>query len=242
MDYKTTSIELTFPVTLNRFLSAAGVASRRNCVELIKNGRVTVNRELVTAPGTRVTATDIIAVDGNIVFLDRRYYIALNKPRGYTCTDADPYAKRKAVELIEMPNIRLFSAGRLDKASEGLLIFSNDGDYVNQLTHPRYGILKTYEVTTDKPIATAFLLQLLKGIHDAGELLQAKEFTAIGECQYKVVLNEGKKREIRRMVATANCRTAKLRRVAIGNLKLGDLALGTWRHLSRKEQQASLIN
>ncbi|MCF6176322.1 MAG: rRNA pseudouridine synthase [Victivallaceae bacterium] len=232
--------ELNFPVSLNRFISAAGAASRRKCAELIKNGQVTVNGKIVTAPGNRVEASDLVEVDGNVVSIGKRYYIMLNKPRGYTCTAADPYAEHKAIDLIELPNVRLFSAGRLDKASEGLLIFSNDGDYVDRLTHPKYGIPKTYELTTNQPIATDFLPELLKGIHDAGEVLKAIEFSAIAPCLYKVVLNEGKKREIRRMAKVAGCRTEKLLRTTIGKLKLGNLGSGCWSQLTHQERQASL--
>jgi 23S rRNA pseudouridine2605 synthase len=234
--------ELNFPVALNRFISASGIASRRKSAELIKNGHVTVNGVIITAPGSRVTANDQIAVDGKAISLGKRYYIMLNKPRGYTCTDADPYAMHKAIDLIDLPGVRLFSAGRLDKESEGLIIFSNDGDYVNQLTHPRYGILKTYELTTDQPIAIDFLSQLLAGIDDEGERLKAVEFTEIAPCVYKVVLNEGKKREIRRMALAAGCRTQKLVRIAVGKLKLAKLKSGCWRQLENEERQYSLEN
>lgn len=242
MNDSNNSLELNFPVALNRFISAAGVASRRKSAELIKNGQVTVNGASVTAPGSRVTATDLVAVNGKSVSFGKRYYIMLNKPRGYTCTDADPYAEHKAIELIDLSGVRLFSAGRLDKESEGLIIFSNDGDYVNQLTHPRYGVLKTYELTTDRPIDATFLPELLTGIEDAGERLKAVEFSEIAPCQYKVVLNEGKKREIRRMATAADCRAEKLVRIAVGKLKLGELASGCWRQLDSQERQLSIDN
>jgi pseudouridine synthase len=242
MDDSNKTSELNFPVTLNRFISAAGTASRRKCAEMIKNGHVTVNGATVTTPGTRVNESDSVEVDGNNVSIGKRYYIALNKPCGYTCTDADPYAEYKAIELIDLPGVRLFSAGRLDKDSEGLLIFSNDGDYVNRLTHPKYGVLKTYEITTDRPIAEDFLVQLLQGIHDAGEILKAVEFSEISPNRYKIVLNEGKKREIRRMVTAADCRTEKLLRVAIGEFELEDIELGHWRELSIQERQSTMAN
>ena len=234
--------ELNFPVALNRFISAAGITSRRKSAELIKAGHVTVNKTIIIAPGSRVAANDQVEVDGKAVLLGKRYYLVLNKPRGYTCTDADPYATYKAIDLIDLPGVRLFSAGRLDKESEGLIIFSNDGDYVNQLTHPRYGILKTYELTTDRPIAIDFLPQLLAGIDDDGERLKAVEFTELAPCIYKVVLNEGKKREIRRMATAADCRTEKLVRIAVGKLKLAKLKSGCWRQLENVERQHSLEN
>ncbi len=232
---------LNFPVTLNRFISAAGVASRRKSAELIKNGQVRVNGKIITSPGERVSEIDQIEVNDKAISIGQRYYIMLNKPPGYTCTAADPYAEHKAIDLIDLPNVRLFSAGRLDKESEGLIIFSNDGDYIDRLTHPRYGILKTYELVTDQPIASDFRIKLCQGINDDGETLKAVEFTMIDACHYRVVLNEGKKREIRRMARAAGCRTERLVRVAVGELLLGDLASGCWVHLNSQECKKSQI-
>ena len=133
---------------LVKILSAAGLASRRGAGDLIKAGRVTVNGETVFEPGFRVAPSDRVEYDSVPVLAEeRKVYIMLNKPRGYVCTNADPHADLKAVDLIRLtPPLRLFSAGRLDKDSEGLILFSNDGDYVARLTHPRHEILKVYQV------------------------------------------------------------------------------------------------
>ncbi len=226
---------------LNRFISLAGLASRRKAVAIITSGQVTVNGALVTNPAHRVTEADCIIVAGEAICSGQRYYIMLNKPRGYSCTAADPYAKRKAIDLIDLPNVRLFSAGRLDKDSEGLIIFSNDGDYIQQLTHPRYGICKTYLVNTTRPLKKSFLQQLVNsGIIDHNEQLRAKQFNCIDLCRYQVVLNEGKKREIRRMVAAGGSQVTRLQRIAVGHLHLGPLPSGKWRELTPDEYRASL--
>ena len=130
---------------LVKFLSAAGVASRRAAGDLVKAGRIAVNGRTIREPGFRILPADTVTLDGRPVEpAGRFHYIMLNKPRGYVCTNADPHAPRKAVDLIRLdPPVRLFSAGRLDKESEGMILFSNDGDYVARLTHPRYELRKT---------------------------------------------------------------------------------------------------
>jgi len=184
--------QVKYPITLNHFISLAGIASRRKCAQLIKEHLVAVNGKIVTAPGFRVTEADTVTVEEEQVIIGKRYYIMLNKPPGYSCTASDPYAKLKAVDLIDLANVRLFSAGRLDKESEGLIIFSNDGDYINRLTHPRYGVLKCYEVTTDRPLTEQQLLNFRNGIEDAGEQLKAVDFSCISLYRYRVILNAGK--------------------------------------------------
>lgn len=229
-----------FPMNLTRFLSTAGAASRRKSAELIKDGRVAVNGRTVIEPGTKVNQEDIVALDGEVLSHCRRYYIMLNKPCGYTCTSDDPFADKKAIDLVDLPEVRLFSVGRLDKNSEGMLIFTNDGNYAAVLTHPRHEIFKEYEVETDTPIPPEFFKKYLDGISDAGETLRARAFAALDQkCCYKVILNEGKKREIRRMVNAAGCKTIRLKRIATGRLQMGNLASGKWRFLTPEEVEAS---
>ena len=232
--------KIEFPMRLARFMSLAGVASRRESETLIAAGRVSVNGEIITINGCKVNAADRIEVDGKVLSLGRRYYIMLNKPPGYTCTAADPYAEKIVFELINLPDVRLFSAGRLDRDSEGLLILTNDGDYSARLTHPRYNILKRYHVQTDRPIPDDVLDQLRRGIVDEGERLMPESIACERPCCYNFVLNEGKKREIRRMVNYAGAETLELRRLSIGALNLGELPSGKWRELSPDEIDASL--
>ncbi|MDR0932621.1 MAG: rRNA pseudouridine synthase [Victivallales bacterium] len=227
---------------LVKFLSSAGVASRRAAGDLVKSGRIAVNGKVVLEPGFQVAPSDTVTFDGNPVkIIAQLHYIMLNKPRGYVCTHSDPHAPLKAVDLITLtPPVRLFSAGRLDKESSGLILFSNDGDYIEKITHPRNRILKTYIVRVTRDFTNAELERIRTGIIDDGELLKVISISRLGATRYKILLNEGKKREIRRLTAIAGSPTVELRRVKIGELELGDLPEGTFRELSAAEVAQSL--
>ena len=229
-------------VRLVKFLSSFAGVSRRAAGDLVKNGCVTVDSVTVTEPGMRVTEGRAVALNGRLIAASRRkYYIMLNKPRGYVCTNSDPHAARKAIDLIDLPGeVRLFSAGRLDKESEGMLLFSNDGDYVATLTHPRNEILKTYIIRLKRELAPDEIGKILNGIKDDGEILRAIEMRPLGDCRYSIILNEGRKREIRRMTAAVGSPTLRLKRVKTGSLEMGSLPVGKWRELTSEEVQASL--
>ena len=227
---------------LVKFLSAAGVASRRAAGDLVKAGRIAVNGRTIHEPGFRILPADTVTLDGRPVEpAGRFHYIMLNKPRGYVCTNADPHAPRKAVDLIRLdPPVRLFSAGRLDKESEGMILFSNDGDYVARLTHPRYEIRKTYLVRVTREFTEPELTRIRTGITDGGEHLRVISIAPAGNCLYRIVLNEGKKREIRRLTAAVGAPTLELRRIRIGGLALGDLPQGAFRELTPEEVALTL--
>ena len=227
---------------LVKFLSAAGVASRRAAGDLVKAGRIAVNGRTIREPGFRILPADTVTLDGRPVEpAGRFHYIMLNKPRGYVCTNADPHAPRKAVDLIRLdPPVRLFSAGRLDKESEGMILFSNDGDYVARLTHPRYEIRKTYLVRVTREFTEPELTRIRTGITDGGEHLRVISIAPAGNCLYRIVLNEGKKREIRRLTAAVGSPTLELRRIRIGALALGDLPQGAFRELTPEEVALTL--
>lgn len=229
-------------IRLVKFLSTYAGVSRRAAGDLVKNGCVTVDGKTVTEPGLRVTPENQVTLNGTPVKAQqRKYYIMLNKPRGYVSTNADPHADKKAVDLIVLPDApRLFSAGRLDKESEGMLLFSNDGEYVATLTHPRNEILKTYIIQLQRELTSAEISKILNGIEDDGEFLHALELNALGNRRYSIILNEGRKREIRRMTAAVGSPTLRLKRVKTGKLELGNLAAGQWRELTFEEVQASL--
>ena len=225
---------------LARFLSLSGIASRRKCADIVKAGRVRVNGRAVTEPGYRINPGDEVICDGCPVRIGQRLYILLNKPAGYVCTNSDPHAAKRAFDLVEIQGVRLFSAGRLDKDSEGLLIITNDGDYAMQLTHPRHEIFKTYLIKTNSPISASELARLRHGIIDDDESLKPEKIDEIGNSQYRFVLNEGKKREIRRMVAAVGRETVSLQRISVGALSMGNLEIGKWRFLTDAEVKLSL--
>lgn len=226
---------------LVKFLAAAGIASRRKAADLVAAGDILVNGKPPLGPGDPISSRDEVRCRGRVVTLNPLYYIMINKPRGYTCTNEDAHAEKKVFELIDLPGSpKLFSAGRLDRESEGLLIITNDGDYGMRLTHPRHEVLKTYLVRTVGPIAAAELGRIRRGIVDEGEELRPRRIDELSPGYYRFILNEGKKREIRRLIRAAGGRTLELKRVRIGGLELGGLPPGKWRHLTPEEIAASL--
>ena len=227
-------------IRLSRFMSLAGVASRRRCDDIIAGGEVTVNGNVIIAPGTKVTTDDEIMLNGQRLTLEKKVYIMLNKPVGYICSANDPNNDKNVYELVKQPNTRLFSAGRLDMNSEGLLILTNDGDYADKLMHPRYGTEKRYRVRTNKALTPPDIEKIRKGIYDMGEFLKPESLKRIKDREYLIVMKEGKKREIRRLVASTDKKVAQLRRISIGKLTLGTLPLGQWRIMTKEEIELSL--
>ncbi len=226
---------------LSKYLATAGVASRRACDKLIEAGRVEINGVVVVTPFTRVkTGVDEVSVDGKqIAGTNHKYYIVLNKPRGYVCTSKDQYATKLAVDLIPLPT-RLYSVGRLDKDSEGMIIFTNDGDFAQKVGHPSYQVTKKYHVTINDHFKQRDKVTLEAGIKDQGEMLKPDRVdfvraTPEGNVVVEFLLTEGKNREIRRLCAKMNWQVRRLERVAIGKIRLDKLKSGEWRELSAKE-------
>ena len=230
-------------MNLSKYLSSAGVCSRRGAAELVAGGAVAVNGTTAQSPGQRVTRKDRVTLHGKPVAPVREYvYIMLHKPRGYVCTMEDPHAKKKAVDLIPLSKeIRIVSVGRLDKDSEGLLLFSNDGDFIARLTHPRYEVRKIYQVSVEGEIDPVALHHLTNdGIRDRGDLLKAERIECIAPGKYEFTLHEGKNREVRRMLEYCGKATRRLKRVAVGRLVLGNLPPGRWRRLTPQEVRLAL--
>lgn len=230
------------PMRLDRYLSQAGVASRRESAEIVKSGRVRVNGSYVLEPGRRIEEGDTVLVGSKKIELQRRYYIMLNKPVGYYSTASDPHADLLVLDLVKIPEpgVRLFTAGRLDKDSEGLIILTNDGDYAAKLTHPRYGILKRYKVSTERPIRDEAMERIRRGIYSEGEMIKAVDIKCVNRYSYIFTMAEGKKREVRRLVASAGAKINRLKRIAIGGLNIGSLPSGEWRFLTANDIKASL--
>ncbi len=227
---------------LQKVLAAAGLGSRRECEELILAGRVEVDRQTVTELGTRVDPQEqAIRVDGQPIKLTRRLYYAVHKPPGLLSTNRDPSGRPRVIDLIGGEQ-RLYAVGRLDKSSEGLIIVTNDGDLADRLTHPRYGVEKTYAVQVAGRLEPAMLEKLKQGVHLAEGLARVRRVRIKSHHKQstilEIVLDEGRNREIRRLLASLGHKVQRLRRIAVGPVRLGELAPGEYRPLTRDEVQA----
>jgi len=234
--------KIEYPVRLVRFLSRCGVASRRDAGDLVKKGKIRVNGQVMTDLSYQVIRKDQVEYKGEQLVLAEHLYLLLNKPRGFVCTHRDSHAQRTIFDLVDNSQGRLFSVGRLDKDSEGLLLLTSDGDFAEFLTHPRHGIRKTYRVVLDRPLTEAERERICSGIKDARELLKAIQvIPKAGNCCF-FIMGEGKKREIRRLVKSVGAKVKRLQRIAIGKLKLGKLPPGKWRPLASREMALAKLN
>jgi len=222
-------------VRLNRFLAAAGIGSRRHCDELIAAGRVTINGKVCTDFSRQPAARDHVKVDGRLLHLDPPLTILLHKPAGFVSTRKDAHARDTIFDLLPQKFSKLFNVGRLDTQTEGLLFLTNDGEFAQQLTHPRYKIDKEYEVTLNRQWDPALAPKLCKGIFLDGKRARIEWFHSVTPTHLRVVLRQGINRQIRRMFESLGYRVKRLIRTRIGNLRLGDLPRGHWRVLTKAE-------
>jgi 23S rRNA pseudouridine2605 synthase len=224
---------------LNKYLAHAGVGSRRHCEELILRGRISVDGKVVRELGTKVEPSQEVAVDGQLLHQEKPVYYLVNKPRGYLCTNHDPAGRPLAVDLVPHVAQRVYTVGRLDEESEGLLLLTNDGDLAFRLMHPRFGVDKTYLVLVAGHPHKEDMQQLLKGVWLSDGHVRArrvKRLKSQGESTWlQIGLSEGKNREIRRMLARLNHKVMRLRRTAIGPVQLGRLPPGKSRPLRMVE-------
>jgi 23S rRNA pseudouridine2605 synthase len=231
---------------LNKVLAHAGVGSRRHCEELIAAGRVSVEGQVVRELGTKVDPAGRICVDGQPVRAERHVYWLVNKPRGYLCTNFDPARRPLAIDLVPQVSQRVYTVGRLDESSEGLLLLTNDGDLANQLMHPRFGVDKTYLVQVAGMPSPEDLQQLLKGVWLSDGHVKARQVKRLrghgASTWLRIVLNEGKNREIRRMLARLGHKVLRLRRIALGPVLLKTLAVGKARKLTAQELAALRVS
>ena len=225
---------------LNIFLSNSGVASRRKCDEIIASGKVTVNGKVVTEIGSQINEKkDKVMVEGKAVCLPSSFvYIKLNKPKGYACTASDEKGRKTIYDLVDCEE-RLFSIGRLDYNTEGLIILTNDGDFANKVSHPRYDVEKEYRVTIEGKIKESELAVLRKGVVVDGQKMPPAKVKLLSQdenvSKISVVINEGQNRQVRRMFEAIGREIKLLKRVRIGSVRLGGLSRGQWRDLTEDE-------
>ncbi|HEY4391075.1 MAG TPA: pseudouridine synthase [Paenibacillus sp.] len=227
---------------LQKILANAGVASRRKCEELILNGKVMVNDEVVTTLGTKADPNvDVITVNGKTIGAEKKVYIVFNKPKGVITSASDPQGRKIVTDYLKGIKERLYPVGRLDYDTEGLLILTNDGDFAHLLTHPKHHVSKTYLAT-------------VKGVPHGTELEKLKQgimledgMTAPAEAEYhdidpegkqstiSITIHEGRNRQVRRMFDAISHPVLKLKRISFGDLFLGNLKRGLYRHLTKEE-------
>ena len=224
---------------IQKILASRGMASRRKAEEWIVAGKVTCNGRTAVLGDTADPEVDEILVDGMPLPEKEKYvYIMLNKPRGYVTTLSDEKGRPDAASLVSGCGIRVYPVGRLDMDSEGLLIFTNDGEFANSLMHPKHEVKKTYEVWV-RGFGPGSLERVGKRVELDGYLIRRPEVKLLweneGKAKLLVTIHEGRNRQVRRMCQIAGMEVTRLRRVAEGNVKLGDLKLGAWRELTTEE-------
>ncbi len=220
-------------ISLNKYISNTGICSRREADTLIEENRVTING-FETQKGNRVYAGDKVRIDGKLLKKKpKSIYIALNKPAGIVCTTD----KREPNNIIDFMNQkeRLFPIGRLDKASQGLIFLTNDGDIVNKILRVGNKHEKEYVVMVNKPITDQFIKSMAKGVPILGTVTKKCKVLRLRENTFKIILNQGLNRQIRRMCEFLGYRVSRLKRVRIMHIKLGDLRVGEWRELTSEE-------
>ena len=227
---------------LQKILSARGLCSRRKAEEWIQAGRVTCNGAVAQLGDAADPEVDEIRIDGKLLPAREEYvYIMLNKPRGYVTTLSDEKGRPNAAQLIDC-GVRVYPVGRLDMDSEGLLLFTNDGEFANRLMHPKHEVNKTYRVLVEG-FSEENLEKLSQPIELDGYTIRKPNVKLLrqrerGQAQLLVTIHEGRNRQVRRMCAAAGMNVLRLQRIGEGKLRLGDLPLAKWRYLTRDELEA----
>ena len=231
-------------IRLQKFLAENGIASRRKSEELIERGKVRVNGHPATLGDKVDPKKDLVTVSGERVVpvSSGNIYIMLNKPRGYVTTMSDEMGRKCVAELVADIEERIFPVGRLDRDSEGLLLFTNDGEFANMMTHPSMHISKTYRVTVKPAADEEQLVALSSGVEIDGKKTMPASVQVMGDGPERSVLqitiHEGRNRQIRKMCEAVGLETVRLKRISMGSLKLGTLSVGTYRELKKEEVSA----
>lgn len=231
-------------IRIQKIIADSGYCSRRKAEELISRGRVKLNGHPVKL-GDKCGYKDLITIDGERLYMSRKknfIYIMMNKPRGYVTTVSDELDRRCVMDLLEGVEERVYPVGRLDRNSEGLLLFTNDGELANSIMHPSRHIAKTYRVTVRPDISDDQLVKLSGGVEIDGKMTLPANVVVKEKQQGRVVLlitiKEGRNRQIRKMCEAVGLEVARLRRISVGPIRLGMLKPGTWRELTAEELRA----
>ncbi|MEE1153945.1 MAG: pseudouridine synthase [Acutalibacteraceae bacterium] len=229
-------------VRLQKYMADCGIASRRKSEEMIANGMVKVNGRIATIGDKINPARDKVSVKGKKLTSGsktQRYYIMLNKPRGYVTTMSDEMGRKCVAELVSDIPARIYPVGRLDRDSEGLLLMTNDGEFANKVTHPSKHVYKVYRVTVRPAVTEDQLVELSSGMVIDGRKTAPAEIHVIqrqeGRCVLEFIIREGRNRQIRKMCEQVGLEVPRLKRIAIGQVKLGGLKSGSWRELTKDE-------
>jgi 23S rRNA pseudouridine2605 synthase len=226
-------------IRLNKYIAASGVCSRRDADEIIKKGEITVNGRVITDLGTRIKPDDDVRYRKKRLSAEKKVYILMNKPKDFVTTVEDPHAERTVIDLIgkKCPE-RVYPVGRLDKATTGVLLLTNDGDLAGKLTHPRYKRKKIYHVFLDRDVTKNDMIKLSEGIDLDGELVAADAVSYVEQedrSQVGIELHSGQNRVVRRLFEDLGYRIRKLDRVYFAGLTKKNLPRGRWRFLTEKE-------
>ena len=234
-------MENTKTIRLDRFLSESGIVSRRGVKTILRKEEITVNGIKVNKSGTRISSNDIVKINGEQVKKTGLVYFLLNKPIGYISTTSDELLRDDVVSLIDTYE-KIYPVGRLDKETHGLILLTNDGELTHKLIHPKYNVPKTYILTISGEIEPSQIQLLEKGVRLKDGVTLPAEVTVQRKIKNKTILkmtiHEGKNRQIRRMCFALRLELTDLERTAFGPLKLGNLKLGEYRQLSKKELEA----
>lgn len=227
-------------IRLNKFIANAGICSRREADKLIESGIIKVNGKVIRELGTKISPTDKVQYDEQVLKSEKKYYVLLNKPKGFITTTDDPYERRTVMSLVKNAcKERIYPVGRLDKNTTGLLLFTNDGDLAKKLTHPKHEIKKIYHVVLDKNLTTADFKQIAMGITLEDGPIKVDTIAYVAGAENKkeigIEIHSGKNRIIRRIFESLDYKVLKLDRVAFAGLTKKDIPRGKWRFLTEKE-------
>lgn len=220
---------------INKYIAHSGYTSRRKADELIFKGKVKLNGQTIKEPGIQVNDNDLVAIDGKVLSIEKKFYIKLYKPIGFITSNFDPYNEKDLNDLVDIDK-RFFAAGRLDKDSEGLLIITNDGEFTNNLIHPKFKLDKEYIVKVDSKLSKNQENEFENGLDIGnGEKTSDAKIEYLGNNVYKVIIHQGYNRQIRRMFKVLGKKVIALKRIKIGKISLSDLKEKEYRYFDSEE-------